>query len=613
MDFSGESLVAVDIGAWREHGEWIHEPRLERILGVKGFRTGEPAPDNDWAPALGAIPYYRFPRWLFCPTCRQLIRWRNEYEEADIPICFRHGGHVRLVPMRFVMACPRGHLADVPWNVWAHSQTEEKCEKPELAFLTQGTTGGLESLRVYCRTCGASRSLAGIANKDRLRSLNIRCSGKQPWEPLLGQTCDAVPQVIQRSASNLTFAAQMSSIDIPPYSNYSTFADEKARIGATSEWETLKGAPRNVVLKEILIGLIAIKLQLNQELTAQLIEEMLREGDGGAGQIEPEPAEGLYDAEFRAFTSPDQESNSRDHFIHRTVKTQGYRDAVQGDGADALKQVMGKIVHLVQVLKLREVRALVGFSRLGPTEAEPEDQEQPGLFSLYGSENKIRPNLVRPDLGKIKHDRWLPAVETFGEGLFLSFKEDALEEWERQKGVRERSRILQKRQKESAKHLPTPSPRRVMLHTLAHLLIRQLSFECGYATASLRERLYVGQPEHGTPMAGILIYTAAGDAEGTMGGLVRESEPERFFPTMLLGLQKAEWCSADPLCRESAGQGLGALNLAACHACALLPETSCETGNRFLDRVMLTGTPENPRLGFFGEMIQDLILQSAEE
>ena len=58
-----------------------------------------------------------------------------------------------------------------------------------------------------------------------------------------------------------------------------------------------------------------------------------------------------------------------------------------------------------------------------------------------------------------------------------------------------------------------------MLHTLSHLLISQLSFECGYSVASLSERLYCSNKEDNKEMSGIFIYTANGDSEGTLGGL----------------------------------------------------------------------------------------------
>ncbi len=138
---------------------------------------------------------------------------------------------------------------------------------------------------------------------------------------------------------------------------------------------------------------------------------------------------------------------------------------------------------------------------------------------------------------------------------------------------------------------PELSPHFVLLHTLAHLLIRQLSFESGYTTASLRERIYA-RPEQ--DQYGVLVYTAAGDAEGTLGGLVRQGEPPRLAETLLRMTESAAWCSADPLCAEHTGQGFGNLNRAACHACALLPETSCEAGNSLLDRALVIGGERVP-------------------
>jgi hypothetical protein len=129
----------------------------------------------------------------------------------------------------------------------------------------------------------------------------------------------------------------------------------------------------------------------------------------------------------------------------------------------------------------------------------------------------------------------------------------------------------------------------------------ELTFECGYSSAALRERLYVSAPGPGA-MAGLLIYTAAGDAEGTMGGLVRMGKPEHLARTLEHALATAAWCSADPVCMEigsQAGQGPDSCNLAACHNCALVPETACEEFNRFLDRGLVVGTQDAPTLGFF--------------
>ena len=180
-----------------------------------------------------------------------------------------------------------------------------------------------------------------------------------------------------------------------------------------------------------------------------------------------------------------------------------------------------------------------------------------------------------------------------GEGIFIKFNEKLLAAWECKNEVVAHVKILQSNHDACViRYNWEPmeiSPRFVLLHTLSHLLINRMVFECGYGSSSLRERLYVST-DQSAPMAGVLIYTAAGDSEGTMGGLVKLAEPDKLGELMLNALGEANWCSADPLCREAAasgGQGPDSLNLAACHSCALLPETSCEHFNKFLDRVVV--------------------------
>jgi hypothetical protein len=150
----------------------------------------------------------------------------------------------------------------------------------------------------------------------------------------------------------------------------------------------------------------------------------------------------------------------------------------------------------------------------------------------------------------------------------------------------------------------------VLLHTLAHLLIGQLTYECGYGSSSLRERIYCDLYDGDEPMSGFLIYTAAGDSEGTMGGLVRQGMPGRLERTVAAALRRADWCSYDPVCMESAGQGPDSCNLAACHGCAVLPETSCEEGNRLLDRGIVVGTPDSRGIGLFGDLVEQLLSQA---
>jgi hypothetical protein len=217
------------------------------------------------------------------------------------------------------------------------------------------------------------------------------------------------------------------------------------------------------------------------------------------------------------------------------------------------------------------VRALQGFTRVAPEK-----------------------RFVPVDTSTSRRARWLPAVEVFGEGIFLSLDEDPLTEWEQKEQVKTRVAGLTRdieqsfqRDRLTASTGDPMLPRFPLLHTFAHLLIRQLAYESGYSTASLRERVYARPHQDGDPSGaqhGVLIYT------GTLSEI------------LIRLLEQAAWCSADPLCAEHTGQGYANLNRAACHACTLLPETSCETGNALLDRMLVVGGAGVP--GFFESVIE---------
>lgn len=240
--------------------------------------------------------------------------------------------------------------------------------------------------------------------------------------------------------------------------------------------------------------------------------------------------------------------------------------------------------HISLVRKLRETRVLAGLSRLMPKSSRLDQGVQPLA------------------LGQIP---WLPAIEVRGEGIFIEFDINRITTWSAEPGPRTRIRILV--DDYNARRVSRDMSRRnvdarfIMVHSFAHALIKELTFTCGYGSASLRERLYCNLDDPNLPMNGLLIYTASGDAEGTLGGLVSQAEPGRLERIVASALRRAMWCSNDPVCMESPGGGVQSSNLAACHGCVLLPETSCEEGNRLLDRALLVGTINERTVGFFGD------------
>ena len=149
----------------------------------------------------------------------------------------------------------------------------------------------------------------------------------------------------------------------------------------------------------------------------------------------------------------------------------------------------------------------------------------------------------------------------------------------------------------------TISPSFLLVHSLAHALIRQLGVSCGYSSSSLRERLYVDDERK---MAGLLIYTATPDSDGSLGGLERQGRASRIAETVASAIEALEWCSNDPLCAQDISTFSDAQNLAACHSCMMTPETSCEEFNVLLDRALLVGLPDNRSIGFFAPLLDPL-------
>jgi len=276
--------------------------------------------------------------------------------------------------------------------------------------------------------------------------------------------------------------------------------------------------------------------------------------------------------EYDLFSKDIREGYPKTNLLIRSADIGEYDPAI----GDLIERI--SLVH-----KLRETRAFVGFSRIFPADTL-DDAQRRALLSHTPKE-------------------WLPAIIVRGEGIFLKLKEEIISHWldsysetlsNRLTPLVEMFNQLRMRRHQEAQPV---SPRFVLLHTFAHLLINQLVYECGYGSASIRERLY--SSDGALPMSGILLYTAAGDSEGTMGGLVRMGKPGRIEGVMRRAIEKARWCSTDPVCIESSGQGPDSCNLAACHSCTLLPETSCEEQNRLLDRGLIIGTLSDPDIGFF--------------
>lgn len=589
VNFPGdESLMVCGLDAWEEvyknardgDAEFIiKEERLAKRLGVSQFRL--PPDFRDAAAGIlnpqMKIPFVRFPLWHYCPRCGVMEKLSPygsmqrckgpSYQQMSchtVPAARRQ----YLIPVRFIAVCGQGHLEDFPFMEWVH-RDQAFGEHCSLRMRAGRSSGHLSGIKLDC-SCGCNRSLGSAFNDNSLKNINKQCSGSRPW---LGEFhteashCGHDLKVVQRGASNVYFSSVRSSIYLPKWDKT---VDRRIIEILESNWDILTRRRINGKLDNQAFELIAEMkgIDFNKLLAA---------------------------AEIRLNGEPESKPISDDEELFRKDEYDAILAGLGGENQDfyVIKKtvdeylpVVGRYFKSIALLhKLRETRAFAGFSRL-----LPED----------GKELSAR----KKDLS-IKHDlNWLPAMVVRGEGIFLEFNRKELDKWEQSAAARRANDLISRlnavrtERGMSGRYL---NPRLIVLHTFAHLLINQLSFECGYGSSSLRERIYCDTEHPENPMQGILIYTASGDAEGSLGGLVRQGAPGNLEPMIVSALLGAQWCSSDPVCMESTGQGPDSCNLAACHSCCLLPETSCEEGNRILDRGLVIGTLDRPDLGFFSD------------
>ncbi len=581
------SLVAAGLEFWDltagppfpNNFQTISEPRLERRLNVKGFRL-PPVDDRDkdTDPKKSWLMGARFPAWLQCPKCNEIKlarKWDNEPGDPSrwcIKCSTKEKRRIHVVPTRFVTACERGHLDEFPWQWWlSRAEHSSKCTgNGKMKMVNRGSMG-LAGLFLECLSpeCNASVSMEGVFSQNTLK--NLGCKGRRPWLSGQNENCNATPRVIQRGASNLYFPQTVSALSIPPWS-------DKLQELIGVRWSEVVDAPRHE--RKVLLRVFSDKFKLHLNMT---LDDVLDEIENRINFLDRPERKNLKQDEYK---------NLFDGEVDQTPLYNRHQEfeVCQQRMPDRLKPYFTK---LAKVVRLREVRALKSFSRI----YEPASDEDPGQANLCG--------LSSTSLN------WLPAVEVRGEGIFFALNEHRVAAWEKDPEVQKRAQQVNDAFKQSiaGKHGENLSnefnisARLLLLHTLSHALMKNLSLECGYETASIRERIY--EESGSSQMAGVLIYTSSSDSEGTLGGLARQAESDFFERAFNGALKSIGWCSSDPLCINGITSTSETYNLAACHSCMLVPETSCEMFNRFLDRMMLIGSYDGSVRGYFEGLISE--------
>lgn len=528
-----------------------------------------------------------FSKWFYCSYCKRFAtynewknRWRSAGKKLDFfnpPKCSNKDcKENHLEQIRFVMTCKNGHIHDLPWKFWnnrlpsdrTNEQEKEEanekptgpqldfskpcCENQNLIYKISRENTELSGIWIACKNCNKKANLKGIFNYEQI------CNGKKYW---LGQIngkfyeeeCSEITNVKLKTSNSVYYSNSLSSLFIPELQNP---LSPEVRIDIDNMLESGKFSTEQIV------QLISIQKKIEKELIQQYLD---------TGDIKYIPDNIYRQTEYDYFLEKEQPDNKQIKF--RVI--------------DSREQING-FVKLIKIDKLKKTTVQTSFTRNEPIDIDS--------ILLKDGDNAYEYTVKRQSVSKNNFDtKTLPASESYGEGILFILDKQKLEQWESQQEVIERTEKIKTNANNAdwKSHqiiAKTLTPRKVLIHTLSHLLMRELEYVCGYPVSSLSERLYVNETMHG------FLISAFDGTDGYLGGLSNLcNDLDNLNNIVNSAIFRATDCSSDPICIESDGQGVGQLNLAACHSCALTPETTCELSNLYLDR----GLVINKEYGYF--------------
>lgn len=582
IDLPADSAIVGGLDTWPgpAHLTEVEEPRLagllEQLTGVRAPRLYAPPsePSEPWSSGTGIVAW-RFPEWFVVQEAdfgsggtggsssgNRSSRARRLVHRSGLDDGRRRFEGRPVVPTRFVRACRRGHVDDLDWVGFVHG-SGERCGR-QLWLVEQGATGDLGDFVVRCE-CHKSRRLYEAT--DVGAGTLGTCPGKRPWLGLYtAEDCTRLSRLLIRTASNAYFPQVVSVLSLPDRGT----AVERV---VNELWGQLQ-----IVTDLTILGVVKLYQHVKERLEpfadAEILRAIVQRRNGGRTDRT------VKEAELEAMLSV-PEGFGDDVPVDPDFHARRLPDSVWRKPGSKLS---GDVESVIQLHRLREVLALIGFTRF---EAAVRD-----IHGEYESDVQRADLAIEPG--------WYPAVENRGEGVFVHLRPSAVEDWMQRPPVAARVGELlaghnewrKSRRKEPGGF---PGGPYILLHTLAHLLIQSMAMRCGYPASSIRERVYVEAGHYG-----LLLYTGTPDAEGTLGGLVQQAR--HFEQHLDHALEVGLLCSNDPICAQhSATRGLEErwLHGAACHGCTLIAETSCEMRNDYLDRALVVPVLGRAGAAFF--------------
>jgi len=492
------------------------------------------------------ITSYVFPEKLHCSRCGNIYDFR-ELDVKDRHRCTQCKNNLNA--SRFIVVCTHGHMDDFPYDWWVHGgkPCPSGVKSPRIKMVNIYNRTDIDSLRLECTECKTTRSMVQVFSDNALSEFPCTCKHPHFKDPYarIQYGCHDKMRARLRSASGVYFPITKAALLIPPWSkkvvnciqkNYSILKNvEEDKLVFTIRQVI---HDQNITNDEIMRSWRAVKISMEQKRKRSELS--------------------VYEDEYSILSK--NENENEDNFSSYTATIpQKYRPYFE---------------QIAVVDRLTVTQAFTGFTRITRNEANSV------AISQYPKS-------------------WLPAVELTGEGIFIRFNKEKIAQW--RNAHSSRYKRMKKAMEDSKFINESFSETYVMLHTFAHLFIREISNVCGYSAASIREKIYSEiDDKNEVKMCGVLIYVSSSDSDSSLGGLISVADNEDVFERIMDSmLERASWCSGDPLCISTTKQGYKNLNYAACHDCTLLPETSCESFNCFLDRASIVGLPDNPDLGFF--------------
>ena len=550
VDAKKDSVTVLDLNYWKRKGRKIIDSRLASYLKVDNFYSPSVTGEAD-------VPITSFPKIHICSKCGRIFSIdETKFDTANYmrfgvscPDCGSSA-----YPSRFIVMCEDGHLDDFPWRWWVH-RGETACKK-HMKLKTYGFSSTLADMRVECE-CGEKRSLSGATQIDNFTELH--CSGHHPFRPnAKNKKCLKAVIPSQRGASNVYFSVTRSAISIPPWVNplYNLIDTHMDKIKTLMEFDGDEGVDK-IYNKYFL------------QFTRSDFDEALSKRLAGITDY----AE-FKQMEYDAITNHDDPVYSSNKMNFK---------AEEEPVPSAWKKYISRVI---KISRLREVLVLEGFTRVSAPDPDAEAGDQPHMVNLVSGDG----------------EKWLPAVVKNGEGIFIEFNKKTIDEWLSISSVA----LISKRFKDcyqifcESKGWKIRNPRDaayVLIHTFAHLLIKQMALHSGYSSAAINEKIYLGPK-----MNGLLLHTGSADAEGSLGGLVELGNFKKLSVLIMEAFNEALLCTNDPECMTHLPDSTDAEG-AACHSCTMISETACENGNRLLDRGVVVPLKGREEQAYFKDLV----------